>query len=120
MSERNQHVDEAGVGRDVSRTQPTTISQVTEILDTAVREIGGRATLYDQPDGEESMPKVVALFNRLYDENLTVEQGWMFMVLLKSVRSSNGNFKMDNYVDLAAYAAFAGKAARDARQINDK
>jgi len=83
------------------------------ILEQAITEIGGRATTYDQPDGEESMPKVIALFNRLYDKDLTVEQGWMLMVLLKAVRSSNGDFKLDNYVDLAAYAAFAGKAARD-------
>jgi hypothetical protein len=91
----------------------TTIEQVTMILEQAVTEIGGRATTYDQPDGEESMPKVIALFNRLYGTDLTAEQGWMFMVLLKAVRSSNGAFKLDNYVDLAAYAAFAGKAARD-------
>lgn len=106
------------MNQDVTDTQDreqTTIEQVTAILDQAATEVGGRATLYDQPDGEESMPKVIRLFNDLYGTNLNPEQGWMFMVLLKSVRSSNGEFKLDNYVDLAAYAAFAGKAARDER-----
>ncbi|RLC97980.1 MAG: hypothetical protein DRI46_12110 [Chloroflexi bacterium] len=92
---------------------PTTIEQVTSILEQAIEEVGGRAALYDQPDGEESMPKVVKLFNTLYGKDLTVEQGWMIMVLLKAVRSANGDYKRDNYVDLAAYAAFAGKAASD-------
>lgn len=97
----------------IPEREATTIEQVTQILDMAATEIGGRATLYDQPDGEESMPKVIAIFNRLYGTELTVEQGWMIMVILKIVRSANGDFKLDNYVDLAAYSAFAGKAARD-------
>ncbi|RLA60168.1 MAG: hypothetical protein DRQ89_13180 [Epsilonproteobacteria bacterium] len=89
------------------------MEQVTAILEQAITEIGGRAALYDQPDGEESMPKVIRMFNTLYGRDLTVEEGWMMMVLLKAVRSANGDYKRDNYVDLAAYAAFAGKAARD-------
>lgn len=106
MSERDQPLE-------TFPTRLSTIEQVTKILEQAVTEIGGRATLYDQPDGEESMPKVIRMFNALYQTNLTVEQGWMLMVLLKAVRSANGDFKLDNYVDLAAYAAFAGKAASD-------
>lgn len=92
-----------------------TVEQVHGILIKAMEEVGDRATTYDQQDGEESMPKVIFLFNALYGTELTVEEGWMFMVLLKAVRSSQGGFKMDNYVDMAAYAAFTGKAARDER-----
>ena len=91
-----------------------TIEYVSSLLEQAITEVGGRAHLYDQPDGEESMPKVVSLFNTLYDADLTVEQGWTLMVLLKLVRASNGDFKQDNYVDAAAYIAFAGKAGNDA------
>lgn len=101
--------------RSVDRQPPTTIEIVHGILDQAAREVGDRADSYDQPQGEESMPKVVALFNVLYDCNMSVEQGWMFMTLLKQVRATAGNYKRDNYVDLAAYAAFAGKAAADER-----
>lgn len=92
---------------------PSTIEVVHGILNQAIDEVGDRATLYDKPQGEESMPTVVKMFNTLYNTELTVEQGWMFMTILKQVRSSNGRFKMDNYVDLAAYSAFAGKAAQD-------
>lgn len=93
----------------------TTIQIVHEVLEQAIAEVGDRATTYDAPQGEESMPKVVSLFNNLYGTELTVEQGWMFMVVLKAVRTAQGNFKRDNYVDMAAYAAFAAKAAMDVR-----
>lgn len=91
----------------------STIEIVHSILDQAKHEVGDRADTYDQEEGEESMPRIVAMFNVLYGCNMSVEQGWMFMTLLKQVRSSQGSKKMDNYVDLAAYAAFAGKAASD-------
>ena len=96
-------------------TKPTTIEVVHGILDQAIKEVGDRATTYDKPQGEESMPHIISLFNGLYRTKLTVEQGWMFMCLLKIVRSASGKFKRDNYVDLAAYAAFAAKAAMDER-----
>jgi hypothetical protein len=93
--------------------EETTIQIVAGVLNQAIDEVGGRADTYDSPEGEESMPKTVALFNRLYGTAITVEQGWQFMALLKMVRSSQGNFKRDNYVDQAAYSAFACKAAAE-------
>ena len=93
----------------------STIQIVHEVLEQAMSEVGDRSLTYDKPQGEESMPKVVSLFNELFGTNLTVEQGWMFMVILKAVRTSQGNFRRDNYVDMAAYAAFAAKAAMEER-----
>ena len=89
------------------------VDYVTDVLEQAAEEVGGRATTYDSPQGEESMPKAVQMFNLLYGKDLTPEQGWQFMTILKMVRSSQGEFKRDNYVDEAAYAAFACKAAQD-------
>jgi hypothetical protein len=97
------------------KKEETTIDVVRSVLEQAVHEVCDRATTYDSQQGEESMPKVVGLFNQLYGQSMTVEQGWMFMVLLKAVRTSQGNFRRDNYVDLSAYAAFAAKAAMDER-----
>ena len=96
-----------------SSPKPSTISIVTSILEQAITEVGGRAITYDAPDGEESMPTVVAMFNTLYGLELTAEQGWQFMSLVKMVRSSQGEYKRDNYVDQSAYSAFAGKAGAD-------
>ena len=100
--------------------QTNTIEYVHSILNQAKHEIGDRSTTYDAPQGEESMPRIVTLFNRLYGTSLTVEQGWTFMVLLKIVRSTQGPFKQDTYVDMAAYAAFAAKAAKDERSQENK
>ncbi len=96
----------------------STIGYVSGVLEQAAEEVGGRATTYDSPQGEESMPKTVQMFNALYDKDLTPEQGWQFMAILKMVRSSQGEFKRDNYVDEAAYAAFACKAAQDKANEN--
>jgi hypothetical protein len=46
---------------------------------------------------------------------MTEEQGWLFMALLKMVRSQQGELRMDSYEDGAAYFALAGEAAKASR-----
>jgi hypothetical protein len=76
-----------------------------------------RAATYDKPDGERSMGRTVEAFNAITSHTLTEEQGWLFMGLLKMVRSQSGDFKSDNFEDEAAYAALRGEcAASVARQ----
>lgn len=81
------------------------------ILDKASGHMKDRATTYDSPEGERSMAKTVAMFNELHDQNVTEVQGWQFMEILKMVRSSQGDFRSDNFEDGAAYCALAGEAA---------
>lgn len=88
---------------------PVTTS--VDILNQAVKEQGDRAATYDAPSGERSMGKTVAMFNILTGFNVTEEQGWQFMELLKMVRSSQGKAKADNYVDGSSYASLAGESA---------
>lgn len=84
------------------------------ILNQAVSEQDDRSLTYDSPQGERSMGKTVAMFNTLHNKDLTEEQGWQFMEILKMVRSSQGNYRLDNYVDGSSYASLAGEsAARD-------
>ena len=91
----------------------------TDVLKAAAGHIGDRASTYDAPQGERSMAKTVAMFNALRGEDvLTEEDGWMLMAILKIVRSQQGNFKLDNYEDLAAYAALAAECASHER-MND-
>ena len=69
-----------------------------------------RAATYDSPTGERSMRATVEMLNILTGgPSLTVEQGWLFMALLKMVRSQQGKFKLDNYEDMAAYVALAAE-----------
>lgn len=85
----------------------------TEILEAAAAHMKDREATYDSPGGERSMEKTVNMFNALLggDRILTTEQGWMFMAILKIVRSQQGAFRADNYEDLAAYAALAAESA---------
>lgn len=70
-----------------------------------------RAATYDKPEGERSMGATVEAFKAVTGHALTEEQGWLFMTLLKAVRSQQGAYRADSYEDGAAYFALAGEAA---------
>lgn len=101
----------------------TTASQLKEpypvtaagILQTAARHMQERAATYDQPQGERSITKTVAMFNNLTELGLTEEQGWLFMTCLKMVRAQAGRYRADSYEDGAAYFALAGESAAQER-----
>jgi ketol-acid reductoisomerase len=86
-----------------------------EILEAAGSHMRDRAATYDSPAGERSMGSTVAMFNTLVGQDMTEEQGWLFMALLKMVRSQQGELRMDSYEDGAAYFALAGEAAKASR-----
>lgn len=87
----------------------------SEVLRAGAQHMEDRAATYDKPEGERSMAATVNAFNAITPHQLTEEQGWMFMALLKIVRSQQGNFKLDNYEDCAAYVALAAEAGAEAR-----
>jgi len=80
-----------------------------EILSQGAAEMEDRARTYDSPEGERSMAKAVEAFNAMHGTDLTTVDGWRFMAILKLVRSTQGDPRLDNWVDLAAYAALAGE-----------
>lgn len=82
-----------------------------DILAAAQSHMKDRAATYDKPQGERSMSATVAAFNAVAGHQLTEEQGWLFMALLKAVRSQQGAYRADSYEDGAAYFALAGEAA---------
>ncbi|MGL4517049.1 MAG: DUF6378 domain-containing protein [Shewanella sp.] len=81
------------------------------ILRAALGHLEDRAATYDKPEGERSMGSTVLAFSAITGVLMTEEQGWLFMTLLKAVRSQQGSHKGDNYEDGAAYFALAGEAA---------
>lgn len=85
------------------------------ILQTAAQHMQERAATYDQPQGERSISKTVAMFNALTGDCLTDEQGWLFMTCLKMVRAQAGRYRADSYEDGAAYFALAGESAAQER-----
>jgi hypothetical protein len=82
-----------------------------DILQAAAGHMNDRAATYDKPKGERSMSATVAAFKAVSGISMTEEQGWLFMALLKAVRSQQGAYRADSYEDGAAYFALAGEAA---------
>jgi hypothetical protein len=92
--------------------------QAKDFLMNGIKHMEDRARTYDKPQGERSMGATVAAFNVITGDDLTEEEGWLFMGLLKMVRSQQGEYKSDNYEDGAAYFALQGEAAaRDRSQL---
>ncbi len=85
------------------------MDKAQEILDAAKAGITDRARFRDA-NGKKSMDVSVAIFNLLTDRDLSVRDGWEFMKIVKQVRSQQGEFHLDDYVDEAAYCALAGEA----------
>ena len=82
-----------------------------QFLNRALTVQTQRATQYDQPGGERSMDKVIAMFNAAKgDDILTPADGWLLQVLLKVVRSEANGPHEDSCLDLVSYASLYGEA----------
>lgn len=80
-----------------------------DILDLAKGIVDGdREEMYGKP--EESFYLISRLWSDYLEEVILPEDVAMMMVLLKVARSKNG-FCIDNYVDIAGYAACGGEIA---------
>ena len=86
-------------------------STAANILTAALGHMRDRAATYDKPEGERSMGATVDAFQAVTGVSMTEEQGWLFMALLKAVRSQQGAYRADSYEDGAAYFALAGESA---------
>ncbi len=86
-----------------------TVTTAVDILNAGAKHIADRAAQRDTPEGERSMAKTVKAFNIIYNRDLTEEEGWQFMVLLKMSRGSQGDYNPDDAEDQTAYSALAGE-----------
>lgn len=86
----------------------------TQHLQAAIACLAERGKQYDNPEGERSMEATVDAFEAVTGHSLTVTQGWLFMALLKAVRTQQGEYKADSFIDGAAYFALAGESAAQA------
>lgn len=88
-----------------------------DILGAASDAIAQRAKLRDLPQGERSMARTVAAFNAIAATNLDERDGWLFMACLKMARATAGEHHLDDYIDMASYAALAGETAEDESRV---
>lgn len=81
-----------------------------EILRQAADIIEERGKLRDTPEGERSMARAVAAYTALRGKAMESElDGLVFMCVLKLARATAGESYLDDYSDLAGYAALAGE-----------
>jgi len=64
------------------------------------------------------MQRCVSAFNHLFQHQLTVEDGWKFMAVLKLARSHYA-FDIDDLLDGAAYMALANEEAALTQSLID-
>lgn len=57
------------------------------------------------------MARTVSAFNALKNKDLSTEDGWDFMVLLKMSRSQEGQYHEDDYIDRLGYEVLAAEEA---------
>jgi hypothetical protein len=84
-------------------------------LDEASNTMKQRAALRDAEDGERTAAKIAEVFNAITGHEISEADAWMFLVVLKIVRSRNGKYNRDDYVDLAAYAGLLGECESQSR-----
>ena len=97
----------------VNEKQPEEIRakiNAADILQQAKDCLVNRAVERDKHNGERSMKSCVEAFNALTGKSLTEGDGWLLMVCLKAARAKGGRFRLDDYVDGAAYFALYGEA----------
>lgn len=99
----------------VQSNEETPSIKASDVLKQGAQHMEDRAATYDNPKGERSMRATVDAFNAITGCMVSEEEGWLFMVLLKIVRSQQGDFKLDNYEDGAAYFALAAECAAKER-----
>lgn len=82
--------------------------EAADILVGAAETLVQRGAIRDQ-HAERSMSRIVAAFNSLTGHQLTENEGWIFMATLKLARASGGKPHVDDWLDLAGYAALGGE-----------
>lgn len=99
-----EHLDTSPIHTDVVRVTPA-----HTFLEEGRKVLEARAALRESPGGERSMATTVAIFNAWTGLNLSVSDGWRFMIALKQAREIQGRYHEDDYMDGVNYFALLGE-----------
>lgn len=88
-------------------------TRAPDLLKRAADIMEERGRQYDKPGGERSMAQCVAAFNAITGRDLTEQEGWTMMAVLKMVRFFQNTAvpHRDSLDDLIAYTALLGESA---------
>lgn len=81
-----------------------------EVLQTAVNEMRERAILRDQPNGERSAKRASEILSAWTGFEWTELDVWKCLMAVKMARHEQGQFHIDDLVDLAAYSGLLAEA----------
>lgn len=91
-------------------------AEAAALLEAAAKHMRDRASVYDKPEGERSMAATVEAFNHVTGQHLRESEGWLFMLLLKLVRSEQRDAPhRDSCEDAVAYGALYGESRLEGR-----
>jgi hypothetical protein len=90
-----------------------TETTANDLLLAAAEILEQRATVRDCPSGERSIARAVLGFNAITGADLEELEGWIFMLQLKLSRANQGQFHLDDWLDLIGYAALAAECANN-------
>ena len=78
-----------------------------ELLRKAADTIEARGTQYDTTGAsqERSMPRICELFGEATGRQMTITEGYQFLIALKTARIERSPDHLDSYVDRLAYMA---------------
>lgn len=87
-----------------------------EILETAIDVVcEKRQDAYG--NCEDNFSLIAKLWSDYTETDITAKDVAMMMILLKMARIKTGNYKSDNFVDIAGYAACGGEAAANLPKV---
>ena len=91
----------------------TNSNKAPDLLKRAAEIMEERGRQYDKKDGERSMAQCVKAFNAITGRDLTEQEGWTMMAVLKMVRFFQNTAvpHKDSLEDLIAYSALLGESA---------
>lgn len=85
--------------------------EAEHILAQAAHEMAARGKQSVNGTKERSIADTVTAFNAITGHSLSETDGWMFLVVMKAVRTTHRVGSMDSFVDGSAYFALAGESA---------
>jgi len=87
-----------------------------ELLRKAADTIESRGVQYDTTGArqERSMPRICELFGEATGRQMTITEGFQFLISLKTARLERSPHHIDSYVDRLAYMAL-----RDEHEIKE-
>jgi hypothetical protein len=95
--------------RELKKADKPSRESAHGFLEEASQAMKQRAALRDAEDGERTAAQIAKVFNAITGHEISEADAWMFLLVMKIVRSRNGKYHRDDYVDGSSYFALLGE-----------